>query len=298
MKTNFFISSKKFSCVACSIFLILIGLFHQSSYAANFQDVVKPDTWSLQTSTMGLDSKNRFVGSLVVNNSATAPVYVRASAEQVIIHDGKRERRPVKDGALQVSPDEFFLAPGSAFTARIVADPQKMTADSQSYYVKFVDISNVKADEQQRRAMQSAYLLGFEALVTVNRRAFPPLATGQFQLQPTASGYTLTNDSGHHIYLDQGGLCPASKPELVRCKPLPEFPKQSMLPGETVPLSLKNLSPAPGDLIGVLAYDGLNQGDRAAVLYLPMPQRPQPGARDAAATASIPATPVAPAARP
>ncbi|WP_153013064.1 hypothetical protein [Pseudacidovorax intermedius] len=281
-----------------TFFFFASSIFSCYSFANSENKYEKPETWYLQTIMMNLDAKNRFIGTLVIHNTSNAPIYVKSSAEQVLVVDGKRERRPVQNGALQVYPEEFVLAPGNAFTARVVADPHKMTADSQSYYVKFVDISNIRADEQQRRSMQSAYLLGFEALVTVNRRAFPPLATDQFQLQPTASGYTLTNDSGHHIYLDQGGLCPASKPELVRCKPLPEFPKQSMLPGETVPLSLKSLSPAPGDLIGVLAYDGLNQGDRAAVLYLPMPQRPQPGARDAAATASIPATPVAPAARP
>lgn len=235
------------------------------------REAARPDTWHLQNNMMNLDASTRFVGSIVLNNPGDSMVYVRSSAQQVAMVQGERKRLPIPDGALRVYPEEFVLRPGEAFTARLVADPDRIDNDTASYYVKFVDISNVRAAELGDVDMHTAYLLGFEALVTVNKTPVPRIGVAQLQLthDERDGGYALKNLSGHHLYLDRGGLCPPSKPMLVDCRVLPDFPRQSFLPEETVRFSASRIPPAPDELLGVLVYAGLNQRDRADVVYLP-----------------------------
>jgi len=229
------------------------------------------DTWHLQTSMMNMDASTRFTASIVLNNPGESIVYVRSSAERVAIVDGERRRLPIPEGALRVYPEEFVLRPGEAFTARLVADPDRMAGVSASYYVKFVDSADIRADELGKGGVQSAYLLGFEALVTVNRTPVPRIGAAQLRLARDEGDdvYALTNLSGRHLYLDRGGLCPPSRPMLVDCQAFPEFPRQSLLPDETVRFPITPLRPAAEDLVAVMVHAGLSQRDRVEVVYLP-----------------------------
>ena len=224
----------------------------------------KPDTWYVEQIMMTLDAASRFVGSSVISNPGSVPVYVRTSAERVAVVNGQRQRFPVDDGSLRVYPEEFVLRPGDSFTARIVSDPSKFQGDSQSFYIKFVDISDTKADASAP-GIQNAFLLGFEVLVSVNKSAVPKFGSDQFKLARLGHDYELTNLTGHHLYLNGGGICPAGKPLLVDCKPVTNFPRQSLLPNETV----KFPTTAEGNSIGILVSAGLNQRDRAVMLYFP-----------------------------
>jgi hypothetical protein len=236
---------------------------------------------------MNVDASTRFVGSIVLNNPGQSAIYVHSSAEQVAIVDGTRRRTAIPDGALRVSPEEFVLRPGDAFTARLVADPGRIEGDAASYYVKFVDTADVHAERSGDGRMQSAYLLGFEALVTVNKTPVPRIDASRLRLDrgERGDGYALKNLSGHHLYLDRGGVCPPGRPMLVDCRALPDFPRQSWLPNETVQFAAPAIQPGPGDLIGLLVLGGLDPRDRADVVYLPVPPA------SAAATSSLPAVP-------
>ena len=50
----------------------------------------KPDTWYLERSMMTLDTASHFVGSLVVSNPGSIPVYVRTSVERVAVDNVKQ----------------------------------------------------------------------------------------------------------------------------------------------------------------------------------------------------------------
>jgi len=56
---------------------------------------------------------------------------------------------------------------------------------------------------------------------------------------------------------------------LVDCQAFPEFPRQSLLPDETVRFPIAPLRPAAEDLVAVMVHAGLSQRDRVEVVYLP-----------------------------
>lgn len=253
----------------------LAGLMMMPLHAVHAQPTVpapKLDTWYVQNSMLGLGAATRFVGGLVVSNPSASTVYVRTSVDRVAIVGGERRRLPVDNDVLRIYPEEFVLRPGDSFTARVVASPGAMPADSQSFYVKFTDISNTKSDAGSPTGMQNAYLLAFESWVTVNRTPISRLTTDQFALGREGDNYTLKNLSGRHLYLDRGGMCPASKPLLVECKAFTSFPRQSILPEETVrfPATVSG-DDGKASYVGILVFGGLNHSDRADSIYLPIP---------------------------
>ena len=243
---------------------IFLGALAVSAAVLGQTEPSKPDTWFLQTSMMTLDAGTRFVGGSVVSNTGSAPVYVRTSVEAVSIVGGERVRAVVPNGALRVYPEEFVLRPGDAFTARLVADPTQMSGDSQSFYVKFSDVSNTHPDSKSSAGMQNGFLLAFEALVSVNKKTSSKLTSTDFALTREGNKHALINKSGRHVYLDRGNACPESKPMLVDCKDIPEFPRQSLLPGEAV-----SFAAVDDVFLGIMVFAGLNPRDRAEILYIP-----------------------------
>ena len=258
-------------CTAFMLSALAFALPAVAQSQSSLREEPKPDTWYLENSMVGLDAAGRFVSGLIVSNPGTATVYVRTSLESVSVVDNIRKRSPA-EGVLRVYPEEFVLRPGDSFTARLVADPSKISTEAQSFYVKFADISNTKPDAKASGGFQNAYLLAFEALVTVNKTAVPKLGPEQFALGRDGSDYTLKNLSGHHLYLDRGGLCPASKPLMVECKAFVNFPRQTFMPNETVKFSVSpdDVSDTTSPYVGILVYSGLNQRDRTTSIYLPV----------------------------
>lgn len=228
------------------------------------------ETWFLSTNMLTLDPSNRFVGSVIATNHSRDPIYVRTTVSRLELRDGQRVRLPDSTGALLAYPTEFVIQPGSSFTVRILSEPGRLPADAQSYYVRLSDVSNIAlADEKAASGgLRGSYLLAFDTLVAVNRQPSIALTAGQFRLE-TRPDRTLwlTNLSTHHVYLDQGSSCASPQTYLVDCRAIPGFPRQSMLPGESIPVP-DFATPH----LGLMATAGLDQRrSRQSVLYLPHP---------------------------
>jgi P pilus assembly chaperone PapD len=226
------------------------------------------DNWNIDPNVLTLDPGNRFVGNVVAINRSNSPVFVRATVTRVELGpDGQRRRAPADSGTLRVYPSEFALKPNEAFTVRLIANPALMSTKAESFYVKMVDVGEVGFSGAPPNAGAMAVLLGFEALVAVNReRATRELPAAAFPVVAEGDKVKLTNDSQRHIYLLEGYGCPNTSTFVVDCEKVAEFPRQSLLPGESVLLS----APATAFVTIALQPD-LNATASRQVLYLPRP---------------------------
>jgi hypothetical protein len=252
---------KKITTFVLGVLVLLHGVFAQSD--------PKPEAggWFLATSMTSLDVSNRFVGSLAATNASNEPIYIRASVTRVSLKDGHRIRADDVEGVLKVFPAEFLLRSRETFRVRIFADASKLGNSNASYYIKLEDVSRVKlAIEGKQAGLVSGTLFAYEALVNVNPNATAELSSKDFSLKTLPSQkMALTNLSQQHIYLERGNACPEAATILVECDAIADFPKQSMLPGETLFFN----SVAKPYLV-MLAQPKLNARTRANRIALPV----------------------------
>jgi hypothetical protein len=91
----------------------------------------------------------------------------------------------------------------------------------------------------------------------------------------------LVNRTGRHVYVEEGYACPVVKVELVDCKRLELFTRQSMLPEEQLETMVVD---APW--LGVLLRTNLNSGDttNARALMVKVPPAVRKDGTSSAAT--------------
>ena len=224
--------------------------------------------WFLESNMVNLDSSNRFIGNLVATNPGKGPIYLRVNVSRIQLVDGVRKVLPDADGALKAFPQEFVLRPAESFSIRLLADLSKMTNPSQSYYVNVADISNLRPDLQTLKgALVGGYLIAYDAMVSIQRESIDSLTEAHFSLTQATDGmFSLKNLSGQHIYLNRGDACPNANTVLVNCSPVEKFPRQTMLPGETL-----SFPAFKAPVLGMLAYPKLNIRRKASLLYLNSP---------------------------
>jgi len=238
---------------------------HLVALASPFAD---SKDWYLESNMLSLDASNRFVSTIAATNPSSSPLYIRATVTQVALKDGKRIRQEDAAGVLKISPAEFIIRPRETFRVRLLADPGKLDGASSSYYVKFEDMSQLRPAGDKHSGLAAGYTLAYEALINVNKESLSSLTEKEFNLFKSTSGKLgLTNASKQHIYLDRGNACPDNKTLPVDCDVIPGFPKQTLLPGETV---FFEASARP--VLVVIAQPGLNLRSRPSRVYLPLPQ--------------------------
>jgi len=224
--------------------------------------------WYLESNMLSLDASNRYVGAIVASNSSNAPVYVRATVTQLGLKEGQRVRSKDEAAVLKVSPTEFVIKPRESFRLRLLADVSKLNGPNASYYVKLEDASLLIAQaDPSRSGMASGFLLAYEALVNINTDAKTNLSEKDFSLKTAQAGkLALTNLSRQHVYLERGNACPDRQTLPVDCAAIADFPKQSLLPGETLLFSAATLP-----YLAILVQPKLNFRIKPDRIYLPMP---------------------------
>lgn len=225
-------------------------------------------SWFLESNAVSLDPGNRFLGSLTATNPGSGPVFIRVTVERLDLANNQRVRSSEVNGALKAFPAQFMLRAGQSFPVRLLVDLSKQGEGSQSFYVKLEDVSNTVAETDETKGMVgAAYLLAYEALVSVHKSPLNKLIPAHFALSRQANGaFGLTNLSGQHVYLNRGDACPDAKTLLVNCTSINGFPRQTMLPNETLVIPAID---AP--VLGVLAYPKLNMRSQPSLMYLDVP---------------------------
>lgn len=227
------------------------------------------DAWYLESNAISLDPSNRFIGTLTATNPSRSPVYVRVTVQKLDLLNNKRVRSTDGNSALRAFPAEFMLRPGESFPVRLLVDLENQSSNSQSYYVKLEDVSDVAlAQNNAKGSFGAGYLLAYEALVAVHKSPVDKLSREHFSLSLLPSGdFGLTNLSGQHIYLNRGDACPDSRTVLVECAPVIGFPRQTMLPNEMLTI------PSFGSpVLGIIANAKLNARVRSSLIYLQSPR--------------------------
>lgn len=249
------------------LFACCLGWLH-GVVAQTPQKSVSGD-WYLGANMVGLDASNRFVSSIAATSESNEPIYIRASVTRVLLKDGQRIRAADAEGVLKISPAEFVLRPKETFRVRVFADGHKLGANSGSYYIKFEDVSHVKlANEDKQAGLVGGTLFAYEALVNVNPNSTEELKSKDFSIVSLPSRkLALTNLSKQHIYLERGNACPEAATMLVECDAIADFPRQSMLPGETL-----FFNPVAKPYLVMLAQPKLNARTRANRIALSLPR--------------------------
>ncbi|MFN7571872.1 MAG: hypothetical protein ACK5TK_10550 [Betaproteobacteria bacterium] len=227
------------------------------------------DSWNIDPNVITLDPGNRFVGNIVAINRGASPVFVRATITRVELDaNGARQRAPAEQGPLRVYPSEFALRPNEAFTVRVIANPGVMTHKAESFYVKMVDVGEVGFSGAQPNAGAMAVLLGFEALVAVNRERSPrELPATSLAVSRAEGVLRITNRSQRHVYLLEGFGCPNARTFTTECEKIADFPRQSMLPDESVTIKAAVGSP----FIALAFQPDLNATSQRQLVYLDNP---------------------------
>lgn len=220
------------------------------------------ESWYLSTNQIALRPANRYFASIDVSNDSAEPVYVRSSVDRLTLIRGERVRTKDIDQSLTISPDEFVVPPKSSVSVRVFAKPGiQADATNQSYYVTLEDASRTQA---LREGSNTGFILAYDFLVAVAPLIDPPPQSKDFQVnQIEGIHYTFSNNSGRHIFVDDAYACINMNQRLVDCQQLLKFPKQSLLPME----SLAFESTPDMKFFGFLAYESLNLsgGQRAYI---------------------------------
>lgn len=252
------------------IFLLVLLAFSQAQFAAELKDSKSKSTesssaWYLEKNYAALSSENRYFDTVAAINKTANILYLRASVARLDLVDGKRKTTPDTDEVILVSPDEFVVQPGESFPIRILANPEKQAKDAQSYYIRLTDVSNLKVPELGA-ANSTGFLLAYEILTTVNKSDLTPPSSSSFTLQGDLSKKTLllTSKASQHMFLDQGYACPEVRKKLIDCELILGFPKQSLLPGESVVISY----PGPLEYLGLMAGSDLSFKIGVNVIYI------------------------------
>lgn len=256
-----------------AVFLALAASSASSAEQMERRDVVSWPEWYLDKNLIDMTPESRFVSQINLQNPGKTPVYVRATVKRIALgDDGQRQITADETGTLRVFPEEMVLPPGGGFSARLIVDTTKLTADAQSYYVRFEDVSQLHLAEQSKSgALAAGFLLAYEAMVAVHRHPKNELNDKDIGFARNAKGQlALVNQSGQHIYLNRGYACPNNTQVLVECSEWPAFPRQTLLPGEAVPLGEPGTATAPAYL-GLLAYPVLNSRRQPNRFYKPVP---------------------------
>jgi hypothetical protein len=229
-------------------------------------------SWQVEPYMLSLTAGSRYVATATAQNTSSEPIYVRANVMPVLLDADGRRVRAEDDGAISVFPSEFVLRPNSTFRVRLVANPARgnLALPTQSYYVRFQDVSSIAAEGQQR-SVHTAFSYSFETLVSVVRDVRSLSAAATVELVPDArakGGMALVNNTGRHIYLDSGQACVEAR-AAQECSKLEPFPRQSLLPGEKV--ALESL-PAPYLSLMIRTDLNIGQGDNARTFVLKRPE--------------------------
>ena len=212
------------------------------------------DSWYLSRNQMALNAGNRYYSTLNVTNDTNEPVYIRSSVDQLALVEGKRVRTMDTEQSLTISPEEFVIAPKRSVELRIFAKPGlQANVTNQSYYVNLTDASHTQAVGS---GAHTGFILSYDFLVSVA----PPI-----DMAPKASDfvittledshtYRVTNGSTRHIFFSDVYACGNTTQELVDCQLLKDFPKQTLLPFESIEFK----STADMKVLGILMFDDLN----------------------------------------
>ena len=253
------------------IFTLILLTFSQVQFAAELKDSAEKSSnssssWYLEKNYSALSPGNRYFDTIGVINKTNNSLYLRASIARLDLVSGERVTTADADDVILVSPDEFVVQPGGVFPVRILANPEKQVKDAQSYYIRLTDVSNLKTPDLGAVA-STGFLLAYEVLVTVNKSDLIPLSSASFELGTDPkknNSLVLTSKATQHIYLDQGYACPDVKIKLIDCELIIGFPKQSLLPGESVVITY----PGPMTYLGLMAGIDLSFKAGAKVFYL------------------------------
>lgn len=249
--------------------LVAILLFWSASLGAVMGNPLGVgDHWYLESNMLSLDSSNRYIGVLAATNSSSTTKFLRVSVNQVMLKDGVRTRRNDEAGVLKVFPSEFVLRPKETFRVRLLGDAGKLISGNASYYVKFEDVSRLKLDATNIDGAGAGFLVAYEALVNMSTEPAETLTNKDFIVSRLPSGrLEITNASKRHVYLERGNACPEVATMLVECDAIADFPKQSMLPGETL-----LFNPVAKPYLVMLVQPKLNSRIRATRIALPLPR--------------------------
>ncbi len=226
--------------------------------------------WSLSSNMVVLAPSNRFTTALVVTNPADRPLYVRTAVHALAVEDGRRQRRPETAGALRIYPAEFVVRPGGAVTVRLLADAGRLDGPgNQSFYATLTDVSRTVASGEDGGVAQGISL-AYDVLVSVNRQPAARLPADAFTLAGGDGGASrplrLSNRSGQHVMLNGGYRCADDQQALKDCQAIPAFPRQSMLPGETL-----DIPDVQAPFLGLWLFPSLDTTGRSQALFIPRP---------------------------
>lgn len=255
------------------VLLVLAPSFSARAEQIDRRDVVSWPEWYLDKNLIDMTPESRFVSQINLQNPGKTPIYVRATVKRIGLgENGQRQIATDDTGTLRVFPEEMVLPPGGGFAARLIVDTTKLTADAQSYYVRFEDVSQLHLAEQSTSsALAAGFLLAYEAMVAVHRHPKSELSDKDIIFTRNTKGkLTLVNQSGQHIYLNRGYACPTNTQVLIECSEWPAFPRQTLLPGEAVTLDEPGAGAARAYL-GLLAYPVLNSRRQPNRFYKSVP---------------------------
>ena len=226
-------------------------------------------SWHLDKNYISLHADNRYFDTLEVVNESSEMLYIKASVSQLQTADGVRTTAPATAETLLVSPDEFVVRPGASFPVRVLANANAQSADSRSYYVRLTDVSKIR-EAELKGGMVSGFAIAYEALTVVKKTPYESLAAGNFSVHagPVAGDWVLNNLSGQHVFLSGGYECATDRQRLIDCAQILDFPRQSLLPGESVAFSARLSRP----FLGLLVNADLGFRLPVKAVYLPMTQ--------------------------
>jgi P pilus assembly chaperone PapD len=217
-----------------------------------------------------LTTANRMVSTLTAQNTGDEPIYVRAEVTRLTLDaQGRRTRSADDDGAISVFPSEFVVRPRSTFRVRVVANPALVKGRSQSYYVRFSDVSATEA-EPSASGVQASVTYSFDALVNVLPATRQTQNLGSFVLatDDASRRLALVNQTERHVYVEEGFACPRKDAPVQECMKLDVFPRQSMLPDERLPIP-----PVSSTHLAILYRTDLTatSGDNLRAAWIPVP---------------------------
>lgn len=227
------------------------------------------DSWYLNKNQVALNANNRYYSTINVANDTNEPVYIKTNVDQLALVDGKRVRTSDTEQSLTISPEEFVIAPRRTVELRVFAKPGLTAATSnQSYYVNLMDASQTQA---QTSGAHTGFILSYDFLVSVAPPIDQSLKATDFVIsrldEPLT--YRVTNGSSRHIFFSDVYACEDTRQELVECRLLKDFPKQTLLPAESI---LFNAT-ADMKVLGILMYDDLNMSGLQRAFRQPVSPR-------------------------
>lgn len=246
-----------------TFFLLVLILVWGVPFHAKSQTTTSNDSWYIEGNMLTLSSANRYLGTVIVSNPTRTPVYVTSSVESLTLGVSGRQRSAEGIEAIRVYPERFVLRPGETFSVRIAAQADKVSRDSQSFYVRLTDASNVD-DAEAGSGLTSAFMIGYDVMVAVDNTGGASLDGRRLVWRQLSSGaQVLENRTGRHVYLESVSACPDVVNRLDQCTVIKNAPKQSLLPDETVAM--------PGtdaEKLGIQLRRTLNAKDFPQTFYL------------------------------